>query len=257
MNLAITNDMNINFVHDGQTYIVDKLVFNENGTDHVVYEKMNKPQHTPVTEIKMSNPQDNLDQVGKYIYVNTGVEVPNAQDLWCEATITKYKDEGFAIIGLNWDNIKSWAGNSFKYIWCIYSLNNYFEFDYAGSNWSQSQGIYEKTISKNTATKIEWGKGSIGYMYYVLNGSATSNYPSNTFDYSTCPDKNIYINICACGFRYLKIWSDYTKANLLFDGIAAIDENNTPCIYDAVSNTLKYFTYKDGYTGAGTVTYIA
>lgn len=220
------------------------------------------PIYTPVTEIKMTNPQPaQWNTPYRNVWIDTGIVFLNTQDIWIESSITPYKNFDDTIIGLCYDVMVDMGyrpGSATRYCFRLFTPTNYMWLDATYGNGSSGNRVNNVSISMNTTYKVEVGKLQNGKMKYIINGTTSSNEISiSNYDYASLNASNhIFCCITGTGVRYLKIWSDYTKTTLLFDGIAVIDRNGTPCIYDSVSNEFKYFEYKDGYSDAGTVTYI-
>jgi uncharacterized repeat protein (TIGR02543 family) len=88
--------------------------------------------------------------------------------------------------------------------------------------------------------------------YNVKVNGSSSSFMSSSFSSSNYPNQyNIYINLSPMKFKSLTIKKNDT---IVFEGVAALDLNNVPCIYDKTSGTFKYNL---GSGSSGGITYEA
>ena len=100
---------------------------------------------------------------------------------------------------------------------------------------------------------------SRGFLDWATHGGSFTRIFSNlSFSYYNWPSDGNKFLVCitAIGIRNCQLYTDSSKGTLLFDGIAVLDDNNTPCMYDKVSDQFLYLQNPASTSQYGTITYI-
>lgn len=94
-----------------------------------------------------------------------------------------------------------------------------------------------KTINwtPNTADVLNWKIGN----YYIKNNTTGSYLISGSTLTAFTPVETF--KVCL-GKEYIKSIKITEPSGVVFEGEAALDSNNVPCIYDTISHTYKYYT---------------
>ena len=248
VSITATRNSGYSFVgwYSGQTLVSSNSTYTFTISGNVSYQavfEVSQSSYTEVTEIKMTNPLYQQDN-DIFLTFDTGVTIPNAQNLWVEIEFSYYQANGDLVFGVN-PRISGMPDYCYR---VFYAWDGRY-FDYYNGRLSVG------SITTGTHT-IKFGVNSDGNISMEYDGSANTTSAPNSFDYSSI-GATFLISITSIGIRNCKIWSDYTKTNLLFSGQAVLDGNNTPCLYDSVSSDFIYLDNPSGTDLAGTLTYIA
>ena len=172
-------------------------------------------------------PVEYLESTGTQ-YIDTGIKGKNNIDFDYKVNFTNVTTSSGYGIGGEWESQKS------LYLGLIRSNGN-FAYHYANTN---APVVVLNSVSANTDYSIQGHMWS-GEQYMVINstksavGTITGTFEStqNITLFRVTSSSPIY---CYAKIYYLKIWDNNT---LVRDYIPAIDENNTPYMFDRVTHS--------------------
>ena len=188
------------------------------------------PTYTAVSCITNSN---TIQKAWYRQYFNTGIYTNVTSGTWeINMKIATKGNEGNVCIGHKGSSTPGTSDNDNRDFRLFFE--NYLFVDVGnGRSYSSSYSTSNLTnVWKEFTWTINWTNKSFTLKYkdsnYNIYSSTFSSYPNN------CP---VFIATTPMKFNYCNIKQDGV---LIFDGVAAIDSNSIPCIYDSVSNSLIY-----------------
>lgn len=198
-----------------------------------VYSPTN-PQYTLVNHIWCTMPDYYW---GPYLYTGDSGYNLTGRFCWCEYEFRAMSRDEY---------ITSTEGTATDpYIPADFSVKRISDLNLSIVPW-YNKNYYTKQMAASSSYHIIFGWRDINNYYtfrwrdYDDSTAETTSDITTEDRYWSLKGKQFMIDLKKICFKSLKIWSDYTKTNLLFDGHAAIDENSKICVYDSVHDTLVY-----------------
>lgn len=212
----------IKIVHNGVTRYIKYLKFGEN----LVWEydgEIPTPAYTQVSYIKTTSLSS---QDTDYYYFDTGIASPTSGTIEIDMQFMPLGNNGLMYFGhFGTEN----DSDDFRLFWhenmvfCDVGSGR----DYTSTNASFNEfkhWVWEVSYSGSTCVYGVYAYGNVNYFI-------------NSTSYQMPNVQNILINLSPMKFKSMTIKKNGTT---VFDGVAAIDANNVPCIYDSISDTNIY-----------------
>lgn len=210
----------IKIVHNGVTRYIKYLKFGEN----LVWEydgEIPTPSYTQVSYIKTTSLSS--EDTG-YYYFDTGISSPTSGTIEIDMQFMPLGNNGSIYFGHDGGGSDS---RDFRLFWYE---NTVFCDVGAGRNYTSTNASFNEL--KHWVWTVDYSTLEFGVKVY----GESSNFIYNEF-WGSVTVQHILINLSPMKFKSMTIKKNGTT---VFDGVAAIDANNVPCIYDSISDTKIY-----------------